>query len=750
MASRHRKRVINPTEYAWHLLSDEDILAERRRLLDRQRRFMEIAAAINASGDPDHVLRLVRDAVVDSGLFDRAGVWVMEGDHFRGAWGTDTEGNPRDERHLREAATDWGPLIPLLVTGETPYVIKSWRPVDEDGRIVTTEVAHAVVALRAGTELLGVLSVDNLLTSRPVLKEDVESLLPFADMASAAIHSARTMRERDRLMERQRRLMQLATSMNASIDLPQILRLVHDAVIETAGFDRAAVFMIDPLKTEVQGAWGTSREGKAVDGSHWVSRRDSDHHDSLLWKVVDEGTPYYLTHDYTQELCLAEGHSMYGVRSHATVTMRSSGEIVGVICVDNLLTDRHITETEVQGLLPFAEQAALAIHNARLFQELHIAQEALLRSEKLRALGELAGGVAHNINNLLTAVLGYAELIRQHPESPDNVRRYAGIIERAGMDGAEIVRRVQQFAQQQATSKLERIDLSALVREAVELSRPYWKDRADACHATISLKLEVGRGFTVSGVASELREVVVNLLRNAADAMPAGGKITVRCRASGPEAFLEVTDTGLGMDEATRKRVFEPFFTTKGPALGLGLGLSMAWGIIVRHGGTIFVESKPGRGARFRVALPLAEPKVAEPPEEKPAMSLAGKRILLVDDETYVLESLSQLLEHCEATVFSAQGGEEALAWLAANPSGCDIVLTDFGMPGMTGLDLLTAVHERHPALFRALISGWGTASPSDTGMSPAQVVLNKPITRDTLVRALSDFPSTNGSQAAA
>jgi CheY-like chemotaxis protein len=341
---------------------------------------------------------------------------------------------------------------------------------------------------------------------------------------------------------------------------------------------------------------------------------------------------------------------------------------------------------------------------------------------------------------LLTAVLGYAELIRQHPENVENVRRYAGIIENAGMDGAEIVRRVQQFAQQQTSSNFEAIDLLTIVRDAIDLTRPYWRDQADARNARITLSVDLGDGAIVSGVPSELREVVINLVRNAVDALPEGGTITISCRSINGEAVLEVADTGIGMEETTRKRVFEPFFTTKGPAMGLGLGLSVTWGIVIRHSGRITVDSMPGRGAAFRVTLPLSEASLPGNLPETALRGFAGARILLVDDEPMVLDSLSRILEQAGAVVHGASSGEEALERLGSEPALFDLVLSDHGMPGLTGLALLAAVRDRHPDVRRALISGWGASPPSDADLGPAEVVLGKPIARHALVTSLSSL----------
>jgi CheY-like chemotaxis protein len=238
-------------------------------------------------------------------------------------------------------------------------------------------------------------------------------------------------------------------------------------------------------------------------------------------------------------------------------------------------------------------------------------------------------------------------------------------------------------------------------------------------------------------VPSELREVAVNFIRNAVDAMPNGGQLGIRVRQYGSEAVLEVKDSGVGMDEATRKRIFEPFFTTKGPALGLGLGLSLAWGIVVRHNGKISVDSRPGGGTRFAVAFPVAGESAVSTPAEPAAHHLHGLRILVVDDEPLVLDSLARMLEHAGAVVHAEESAERALEWLDAHPCSCDVALTDHGMPGMTGLAFLGIVRDRHPGTVRALISGWGVSPPADADLGPAQTIFSKPITHQKLVQGL-------------
>lgn len=900
-------------EQAAVAIRNAQLVRERERTLDRQRRLIEISTAINRSVTLDELLRLVRDAIVEAGLFDRVGVWTYEQGYIHGAWGTDARGERRDERNIVELLEAWGPNIEPLVAGEITYYIEDWKPDHEETPWAKPLVPHAVLALRTGGDLVGVLSVDNLLTMRPISDADIEAMLPFAEQAAVAVRNAQLQSEREKLIERQRRLATLAAAISSRTELNDILRMVRDAIVEVAGFDRAAVFLYNPRAQRLEGTWGTDRQGnreridylvhpmepQSAAGLWRVTRGEAEYvltqdltaeyglspdsamygvrnnaivamkaggqtvgiiavdnlltnglitlddvgvllpfaeqaavaiQNARLWEEREtladrqvrlanltsainartslneilrmvrdaavetagfdragvflydpetstvRGTwgtdldgnvedisyqsseapgddlrpvtrlllgdaPYVITEDYARELDVSPGDEMYTVHAHAVVKLASDGQTLGILSVDNALTDRPIKDEEVQVLLPFASQAAVAIQNARLFEQLHKTQEALVRAERLRALGELAGGVAHNINNLLTAVLGYSELIQQEPEVTANIAHYARIIERAGLDGAEIVRRVRQFAQNEAAAAMEPFDLAKTLREALDLTRPLWRNHAEARGTPVRIEASIPAEVRAIGIGTEIREVVVNVIKNALEAMPEGGTLSVSCRADSDRAVIEVADTGTGMDEATRKRVFEPFFTTKGVGIGTGLGLSLAWGIIRRHGGRIEVESAPGEGTRFRIQLPLA-PKaqpIEESADETPVV-LHGVRILLVEDEEVVAESLARLLIARGATVALAETGDEALAWLDEHAGICDIVLSDHGMPGMTGLDMLARIRERHPRLRRMLLSGWGASPPGATDISAAERVLTKPIRQRDLLRALQEL----------
>jgi signal transduction histidine kinase/CheY-like chemotaxis protein len=427
---------------------------------------------------------------------------------------------------------------------------------------------------------------------------------------------------------------------------------------------------------------------------------------------------------------------MYGVHAHGVVFLESEAEFVGLIYVDNLLTDNPISDEDMLGLLAFANQVVVAIQNARLIQKLQQVQETLVSTERLRAVGELASGVAHNVNNILAAVLGYAELVQEVPNLPPAAMQYAQTIEKAAMDGANIVRRIQHFARKHEQESRTILDVGEMVQEAIVLTRPLWHDQGAK---VIELIADIQSGAFLLGVASEIREVVVNLLRNAVDAMPHGGTLNIECTVIGGMVRLRVKDSGAGMTEAVRKRLFEPFFTTKGVGLGTGLGLAIAWGIVDRHGGTIEVESELGRGATFTILLPFANDKVASPSPTLELSQVPGLHLLLVEDEEIVGQSLQEGLQKRGAKVTLVSTAQAALDYLQSTRNTVDVLLSDQGLPGMSGLELLQEVQRLYPHIHRLLISGWGANLQDMQTREVAQRVLAKPVKIETIVRALQE-----------
>lgn len=437
----------------------------------------------------------------------------------------------------------------------------------------------------------------------------------------------------------------------------------------------------------------------------------------------------------------------YRTTSMLVVPMKTpAGEIIGVLQLINCkrvpgqpLARPAAVHDEV---LPFPEryrnlaaslasQAGVAIQNAQLLDELRVAmqeleahQQQMVQTERLSALGEMAAGVAHDFNNLLAVVVGRAEVLLARQRDPE-FSRDVEIIRQAAWDGAQTVRRIQEFTRTRQTRPAGRVEMTELLRDVVELTRGRWKDEAQSRNIAYEVSIEGGPVPPVAGISAELREVFMNLLINGLDAMPGGGRFVFRVSGDTDTVTIASTDTGCGMSDEVRRRVLEPFFTTKG-ARGNGLGLAVSWGIVKRHEGSIEIESTVGVGSTFVVRLPVSK---EEPPTEAPAsapLPARAARVLVIDDEPEIRCVLRDMLTSFGHTVVEAASGEEGLA--CCDGAGVDVILTDVSMPGMSGWDVAAACRRRFPRIPLAFVTGWGDRlDPEETKRSGVRFVLSKP-----------------------
>ena len=394
-------------------------------------------------------------------------------------------------------------------------------------------------------------------------------------------------------------------------------------------------------------------------------------------------------------------------------------------------------------------EAALEVSNEELrarnaelrtaLAELEATQQHVIQQERLRALGQMASGIAHDFNNALVPILGFAELLKINPAilaDREKASSYIDMIHTSAKDAASVVGRLRQFYRKQEEGEVfEPVNLEKLVKQTVTLTRPRWKDQAQAGGATIRMQLELDAVPPVSGEEAALREGLTNMIFNAVDAMPSGGTITLRTRRDADSAVLEVEDTGTGMSEEVRKHCLEPFFSTKGER-GTGLGLSMVFGIVQRHRGSIDIRSEPGRGATFVITLPLdldSAEKAAASDELSPQQSL---RVLVVDDEPQVRDLLSAALTNDGHRV---QMAEDGVAGLRCFRDGrFDVVLTDKAMPGMSGDQMACAIKQLAPETPIILLTGFGQFLNKDE-MPGVTVLLSTPVGIRTLRDALAN-----------
>lgn len=378
-------------------------------------------------------------------------------------------------------------------------------------------------------------------------------------------------------------------------------------------------------------------------------------------------------------------------------------------------------------LLREAERSLAELREAQT--QLAYSEEAR-RMDRLRTVGQMASGIAHNFNNVMSAIIGRVQLLKLKADAgklqPNEITNSLDVIERAGLDGAETVRRLQEFSRGESTQQPVPTDLNEVVRGIVEITRPRWKDQAEQNGVHIQLRTELGSVSNIACVPSEVREVLTNLIFNAVDAMPEGGDIVIRTLQDDEWIHLSVGDTGTGMSQQVRERVFDPFYSTKG-VKGTGLGLSTVYGIVKRHGGEISVESELGSGTTFTISLPLSLRGAAHRDEEG-MMSSRPWKILVGDDEANVRDVLVELLRFLGHEVREATGGRETIDFFGTDDF--DLVFTDLGMPDLSGWEVAAEIRRRNPKVAIVLATGWGTQiNPADAQTRGVTRVMAKPFT---------------------
>jgi DNA-binding response OmpR family regulator/signal transduction histidine kinase len=361
----------------------------------------------------------------------------------------------------------------------------------------------------------------------------------------------------------------------------------------------------------------------------------------------------------------------------------------------------------------------------------------VIREQKFRTLGSLAAGVAHNINNRLTPVLGWTEMLQERlsadePVAGEELKHALNVIHQGASDSVETVRRLQEYSRPARVKGPEAVQLRDVLEQLLALTRPQWDNEAARRGIRYEIDLKADPAPAVLAVASEVREALLNILENALAAMPQGGRLTLHVRGEDDRAVVSISDTGKGMSPEVQRLAFEPFFTTRSTEGGTGLGLSLAQEIVQRYRGTISLSSAEGVGTTFTLSFPSITAEAARTPAFLP--SLEPLRILAVEDEPEVLDVLRAMLSSAGHTVFTAASGREALDLFEREP--VDLVLTDLGMPGMTGLALATELKQRRtiPVL---LLTGW--ADELDAANAPSvDLIVAKPFTRERLFEALA------------
>ena len=479
-------------------------------------------------------------------------------------------------------------------------------------------------------------------------------------------------------------------------------------------------------------------------GNHiddWYQRIHPDDLDKLLTETQDcfsgKSETFHLEHrmiakDQTVRRFLVQGHL---IKDESGRPLRVVGTDTDITRMKEMETALRRSRDDLEELV-YQRTEELEQANKQLRQEAEnreTVQRELVRIQRLTALGELSAGVSHNLNNILTGIIGPAEIIQMEIED-EELKRYAETVVRAGNLAADLVRRLHRAVGSERDSTRS-VDLREAVEEAVKSTRPRWKDEMEGHGNVIDVQMHLPNDLYVEATRAGLYEIFMNLILNAVDALSLGRTIEIRAEQRGQTIHTTFSDTGAGMNEEVRRRVFEPFFTTKAN-VGTGLGLAIVYGAISRWEGTIEVESQPGRGTTYTIDLPASEPKKEE--EHLDTEHRAGGRtgrILIVEDKTFVGELLERIL--CDNHLVDVfENGPKALA--AFRPDKYDVALIDLGLPEIPGDRLAREIRQVDPAVARVLITGW-QLDDDDPRLDPFDFHLQKPFERtDDLRRMVS------------
>ena len=540
-------------------------------------------------------------------------------------------------------------------------------------------------------------------------------------------------------------LNQITQAISDRQDTDSILHVVLRQLEDHMGLDAGIIALLDPRAQLLNVA--------ALRVKNSLLAEQFDLHEGSVVPMADcglelceKGQTVYFPDTIKGAAPLVEKLAVTGWRSAAAVPLMVEEKLFGVLLAARIKTDAF-SSGDCEFLRMLSEHVALAAHQSRLHRELETAynelrqtQATVLQQERLKALGQMASGIAHDVNNALSPVVGFSDIIMNGDFGLDvRGKKYLKYIRTAGEDIAHIVARLREFYRTRDDKEsLQPLNLNVIVDQVVEMTRPRWRDIPQSSGITIEMETNLATDIPqLAGIESEIREALTNLVLNAVDAMPNGGKITLQTRMLHEltndkypsQVAVDISDTGTGMDEETRKRCLEPFFSTKGKR-GTGLGLAMVYGVLKRHEGTIDIETAPGEGTTFHLTFPVrsSDHKDLDGSGDK---AIAQLRILCIDDEPLLRELIKEILEregHSVEVSDSGQSGIDEFRHSRERGRPFDVVITDLGMPYLDGRQVAKAIKQESASTPVVMLTGWG-AFMKDDGSAPEQVdaVISKP-----------------------
>jgi signal transduction histidine kinase/DNA-binding response OmpR family regulator len=601
-----------------------------------------------------------------------------------------------------------GGLVGHIMAERKPLAVPE---LSSDQRLVSSDwitaeqlVSFLGVPLILEGESIGVLCVMTR-TPREFSGDEVGFTEALATSAAVAIRNARLYEETQTRLRQNETLLTVGQELGSTLELREVARRTTREMVRALGADLGFAWRLASPANELV----------PLAGYHVPADLVAAFAETPL--VLDDA---FIEEAKSGPICVSDSrvsgrfdHPVLQSVPHRAVLvcpMRFKEETFGFFAIVWRDTVHTFSSNEIRLAEGICRLGAMAVENSRLYGELREALQAVedsqqraAQAERLRALGEMAGGIAHDFNNVLAIIVGRIEVLLEDIEDPET-KRQLEIVANAAFDGTQTVKRIQDFARVRRQRPFQATDLNQLVQEVRELTRSRWKDEADARAVNYELVIEASPLPLVAGDPSEIREALTNILFNALDAMPDGGRVTFTTSVEEGRVCCRIADTGIGMAESVRQRVFDPFFTTKGER-GTGLGLSIVYGIVARHGGEVEVESEPGSGAVFTLRLPIAIDVAPEAPASATPTSSSKGRILVVDDERAILDALREVLTRDGHSVVACAGGADALHEIERQPF--DLIITDLGMTGVSGWEVARLAKSSTPATPIAMMTGW-------------------------------------------
>jgi two-component system, cell cycle sensor histidine kinase and response regulator CckA len=493
------------------------------------------------------------------------------------------------------------------------------------------------------------------------------------------------------------------------------------------------------FENAIEGIYQATPQGKYISANPALARMFGfESPEELMEARIDVRNQQYVNREMHEEF-VSLMRRQGTVQNFEYQAYRKDGKVIWVSESARVARDGHGRLLHFEGVVQdITEQREL--------------EQQLRQMQKIEAVGQLAGGVAHDFNNLLMAISSYTELLQLKITQNDSARRYLDEIDKAIDRAASLTKGLLTFSRKQVLSP-QILDLNALVAEQVKMLRRLVPENID-------IKFSPGSNqASVKADPTQIEQLVMNLVINARDAMPDGGRVLIEIGDCGPDAsivpsrhspsshvLVAVTDNGCGMDEATKAQIFEPFFTTKESGKGTGLGLAIVLDIVKQSGGKIFVQSEVGRGTTFQISFPRAESVNRQNIEEEiETLAPATETVLLVEDEPTVRESIAEYLRQNGYQTLSASGGPQALSIVRRIETPIHLMLTDVIMPQMSGRELAEKVASIHPEIKIVFMSGYSdNLLSSRQVLDPKHVLLQKPIRLASLGKRLREILGRN------